>query len=439
MVVKVKKKIASMLSVLTMAGFLAACGNGAEQAGTNTTGAAEANGEKVELTYWYPFTGKIQEANEGLIEKFNESQDRIHVTASTQGNYADVEQKVRQSIVAGNQPDVFITVINSVSGLAKDGVIEELTPQMEADDNFEIDDFIDGIVATSEVEKGKYYGLPYFNSTPLVYYNKDMFAAAGVDPEQLSTWEGFQDAAAKLNKEGMLGGTQAETFWIFEANMNQLNGQLFSEDKKKSNFASEKGVKAADFVLDMARNGVWQFPIGDQGIEQAQQAFQTGKAAMLFASTANLSTYLDAAKTAGFELGAAMMPKGEKRAVAVGGSNIVMTAGLDEERQKAAWELINFMTSTESNAWASEYTGYLPIRESVATSEERKALEEKQPLFSVAREQLQYAVSAASVPGFTEITKIWRESMEALVADKNLSTKEAMEKADQRASEVLNK
>ena len=127
---------------------------------------AEANGEKIELNFWYPFTGKIQEANEGLVEKFNESQDKIHVTASTQGNYADVEQKVRQSVVAGNQPDVFITVINSVSGLAKDGVTENITPLMDADKEFKVDDFIEGIVASSNVD-GNYYGLPYFNKYPI--------------------------------------------------------------------------------------------------------------------------------------------------------------------------------------------------------------------------------------------------------------------------------
>ena len=429
--------MASILSVLTLTGFLAACGNGAtEEAGGTTS--PEANGEKIELNFWYPFTGKIQEANEGLVEKFNESQDKIHVTASTQGNYADVEQKVRQSVVAGNQPDVFITVINSVSGLAKDGVTENITPLMEADKEFKMDDFIEGIVASSNVD-GNYYGLPYFNSTPLVYYNKNLFEAAGVDPEQLSTWEGFQDAAKKLTKDGVIGGTQGETFWIYEANMNQKNGQLFNEDKTKSQFASAEGVEAADFILDMVKDKVWQFPIGDQGIEQAQQAFQTGKAGMLFASTAKLSTYLESSKAAGFELGAAMLPEGDKRAVAVGGSNIVMTAGLEEEKQQAAWEFMDFMTSTDSNAWASEYTGYLPIRHSVAESDERKAIEKEQPLYAVAREQLQYAVPAASVPGFTEITKIWRESVEALIADPKLSTKEGMETADKRATEVLQK
>ena len=434
---KVRKKMASILSVLTLTGFLAACGNGATEETGGTT-SPEANGEKIELTFWYPFTGKIQEANEGLVEKFNESQDKIHVTASTQGNYADVEQKVRQSVVAGNQPDVFITVINSVSGLAKDGVTENITPLMEADKEFKMDDFIEGIVASSNVDEN-YYGLPYFNSTPLVYYNKNLFEAAGVDPEQLSTWEGFQDAAKKLTKDGVIGGTQGETFWIYEANMNQKNGQLFNEDKTKSQFASAEGVEAADFILDMVKDKVWQFPIGDQGIEQAQQAFQTGKAGMLFASTANLSTYLESSKAAGFELGAAMLPEGDKRAVAVGGSNIVMTAGLEEEKQQAAWEFMDFMTSTDSNAWASEYTGYLPIRHSVAESDERKAIEKEQPLYAVAREQLQYAVPAASVPGFTEITKIWRESVEALIADSKLSTKEGMETADKRATEVLQK
>lgn len=436
---KKKRFLTSMLTILTVGSILAGCSGGAEDTSNESTTSTETtNEEKVELTFWYPFTGKIQEANEGLVETFNESQDRIHVTASSQGSYADVEQKVRQSVVAGNQPDVFITVINSVSGLAADGVTEDLTPLMEADNEFDIDDFIEGIVASSVVDE-KYYGLPYFNSTPLVYYNKDFFEEAGVDPEQLATWDGFQEAAATLTKDGVIGGTQGETFWIYEANMNQKNGQLFNADKTKSQFASKEGIEAADFILDMVKAGSWQFPVGEQGLEQAKQAFETGKAGMIFASTANLSANLESSKEAGFELGAAMLPEGDKRAVAVGGANIVMTGGLDDEKQQAAWEFIEFMTSTDSNAWASEYTGYLPIRHSVAESEARQALEKEQPLYAVAREQLQYAVPAASVPGFSEITNIWRESIEAIITDQNITTKEAMETADQRATSVLNK
>ena len=58
----------------------------------------------------------------------------------------------------------------------------------------------------------------------------------------------------------MIGGTQGETFWIYEANMNQKNGQLFSEDKTKSQFASAEGVEAADFILDMVKDEVMAIP-----------------------------------------------------------------------------------------------------------------------------------------------------------------------------------
>ena len=433
---KKKKFLVPMLAALSLSAFLAGCSkDGASEAASETDGATE---EKIELNFWYPFTDKIQEANEGLVEKFNESQDRIEVKASTQGNYTDIEQKVRQSIVAGNQPEVFVTVINGVSGLQKDGVIENLSPHMEADSDFEIEDFIEGIASTSKIDSN-YYGLPYFNSTPLVYYNKAMFEAAGISPDQLSTWEGVQDAAKQLTKDGIIGGTQEEHFWIFEANINQRNGKLFSDDGKKSLFASEEGIASANFILDMVKEDAWKFPIGDQGIEQSRYDFVTGKAAMIFASTSRLALFTEEAKANGIDVGVAMLPAGDKRAVAVGGSNIVMTAGLDEEKQEAAWEFIEFMTSSESNTWASEYTGYLPIRHSVGSSEARAALEKEQPLYATAREQLEFAVSASSVPGYNEITSIWREAMEALLTDDSLTTEEAMKMADERATEVLNK
>lgn len=428
-----KRKWTALMGTVALCGMLAACGNEEQDAQTE----ASTEDEKIELTFWYAYADKIQEANDELVERFNESQDRIEVTASTQGSYTEVEQKVRQSMVAGNEPDVFITVINSVSGLAKDGVVEDLTPFIEGDDTFEKDDFIEGILASSNID-GSYYGLPYFNSTPLVYYNKDLFDAAGVDPAQLNTWEGFQQAAAQLTKDGVIGGTQEETFWLFEANMNQQNSKMFSDDKKQSLFATEEGVASVDFTMDMVKEGTWEFPIGDQGIEKAVQSFETQKAAILLASTSRLSQFAESAEAAGFEMGVMMLPEGDKRAVAVGGSNIVMTGNLEEEEQEAAWEFIEFVTNAESNSWATEHTGYLPIRHSIANSEERQALEAAQPFYAVAREQLEYAVPGESVPGFNEITSIWRESVEALIADPDLTTKEAMEMADMRVTDVLN-
>lgn len=417
--------------------LLAGCG------GTGATGveqgASTNSNEKIELEFWYPFTGTIQEANEELVKRFNESQNDIHVTASTQGNYSEVEQKVRQSMAAGTAPDVFITVINSAVGLGNDGVTQSLSPYMEQDSNYDTDDFYEGVLTSSLFEEA-YYGLPYFNSTCLLYYNKDMFDAAGIKPENLETWEGFRDVANKLANDDVVGVSNNEFIWVYESLIQQAGELLYNEDYTKSNFDTPSGYEAAQFMVDMAREGSWHLPtpFGTASGEAAKQLFFSQKAGMFFASTANLSSFLQASEENGWTLGATMLPKHEKRAASVGGSNIVMVSGLDDEKAQAAWTFIKFMTSQEANLYASEKTGYLPIRKSVAESEQRKALEEKQPLYAVAREQLQYATPAPANPGWTEISQIWNQEMEALISDPNKKVEDAMNQVAKRTDEIIN-
>lgn len=451
-----KKRLTKVLSILMSLSMLVACSGGSETATEKASETDQAqvteatsevasedsedNSDKIQLEFWYPFTGKIQEANEKSVEMFNQSQDKIHVTASTQGNYADVEQKVRQSMAAQTGPDVFINLINTAAGLGTDGITQSLTPYIEADTDFDLSDFIPGILESSTVGADQ-YGLPYFNSTCLLYFNKTMFDEKGIDQAKLETWDGFKEVASELTEGEVKGVSNNENYWIYESMMMHFSDTLYNEDYTKANFATDAGVKAEEIMVDMKREGTWDFPVPmtSESGETAKQNFFSQKVGMFFASTANLSAFLQGSEENGWELGAVMLPMGEERAASVGGSNIVMANNLDEETAQAAWEFIKFMTSPETNSFASEYTGYLPIRQSVAESEERAALEKDQPLYAVAREQLEFTAPAAKTGKHNEVSAIWKETTEALMTDESMDIKEAMEDLAQRSEDILSR
>ena len=158
---------------------------------------------------------------------------------------------------------------------------------------------------------------------------------------------------------------------------------------------------------------------------------------MYFSSTADLTLMLQLAEENGYELETIMFPENEQRSVPTGGANLVMTSGLDEEKQQAAWEFIKFMTASEQTAYASEYTGYLPSRLSAVESDTMQELYEEKPQFKVAVDQLQYGNARPMIEGYPEVVKILIEEIQRLMLDPSLEAGDVLDQAAERSANVI--
>ncbi|HZG74109.1 MAG TPA: extracellular solute-binding protein, partial [Chondromyces sp.] len=207
-----KKRVLPLILTAMMA--LTACSGGQEA--KQVAGETKAGEEKIELTYWYAWGDKIGENNENLVKQFNESQDKIHVTAEFQGTYDELHAKTQAAVAAKNPPEVTMNEISSIETFAKAGMTQDLTPFVEADSEINMDDFNPGLMGNSYVD-GKLYGLPYLRSTPIMYVNKTIFEEAGIDLKSIVTWEDFADAARKLTTEDRVGISMPVDIWFFEA------------------------------------------------------------------------------------------------------------------------------------------------------------------------------------------------------------------------------
>jgi len=204
-------------------------------------------------------------------------------------------------------------------------------------------------------------------------------------------------------------------------------------------FNEAPGVEALSLWKSMLEEGTLRIPGGEPkaAADQARQDFVNGKSAIFFSSTADLSLMLQLAEENGFELDTAMMPKHKEQKVPTGGANLVMIAGLDKEKQQAAWEFIKFMTATEQTAYASEYTGYLPSRISAQETEKIQKLYQEKPQFKVAVEQLQYGNARPMVAGYPEVIKILTEEIQKMAIDPSIEPKAALDAAAERANAVI--
>ncbi|MEN8698683.1 ABC transporter substrate-binding protein [Bacillus infantis] len=433
------KKITGLIVMILMLLMATAC-SGNNSAGTETKSSgdntASASDDRIHIKYWYAWGDKIGENNENLVKMFNESQDKIYVEAEYQGTYDELHSKTQAAFAAKNAPEVTQNEIASIGVFAKSGMTQDLTPFVEKDD-INMDDFNPGLMGNSYVDD-KLYGLPYLRSTPILYMNTTMLKEAGLDPAGPKDWKEFEEYLTALTKEGKtVGMTMPVNIWMYEAFVAQGEGQMISDDEKSAEFNGEAGVEALEFWKKMADKGVIKVPGGEAAAETAKQDFANSRSAMAFSSTADLSYNLSVAEEQGFELNTAFMPANKVNGVPTGGANLVMTAGLDEERQNAAWEFIKWMTAKEQTIYASEYTGYLPSRLSAVDSEEMKSLYEKMPQFKVAVDQLQYGHARPMAEAYPEVAKILTDQISRVMLEDGLSPKDALDEAAEKANQLL--
>ena len=432
------KNIFSILTIFTFAILLVGCSsNEATLSETDDNDNESDNNEPIEITYWYAWGDIIEQNNLNLVEKFNESQDEIHVTAEYQGNYDELHSATQAAVAAGHAPEVTQNETASIGVFAEGGMTEDLTPFVESDEDFDLDDFIPGLMGNSYVDD-KLYGLPYLRSTPLMYMNKTLLEESGLDPEGPQNWEELREYAKTITEDqGFPAISLSVDNWIYEAFLRTNESAITNEDDTEVIFNDEKGVEVLEFWRELHDEGYMKVATGNDASNVPSQDFASNRAAFVFSSTANLTANLEIAEEQGFELNAGFIPKNLQNGVPTGGANLVMTSGLDEEKQQAAWEFMTFMTDTEQTIYSSEFTGYLPNRISAVESEEMLSLYEETPLFKVAVDQLEYAYPRPMPNGIAEVFQVMTDSVTSALVDPNADSKETLDDAAERAQQLI--
>lgn len=343
---------------------------------------------QVQIDYWHGFTGPDLPVMEQLVADFNASHPDIVVTPQAIP-WGNLFQQLEPSVAAGRAPDVVALNEDVLTGFILRGAVQELTPEMLQTAGIEADRFYPALWETGLVE-GSVYGVPIHSVMLVMYYNKDLFEEAGLDPENPpQTREEFLAAARALTMDSSgrhpgdegfdaenlvqwavgiptpwMGGTIAYA-------VAAQNGVTFvgsAEEGYPANFNSEAGVEAVQFLTDL----VYEHHVSPtNATEQSEiDAFRQGSAAMNFNGVWMLTQYQG---QEGLNFGVAPFPQlgTENQRTWGGSSHLVMPvqrSGSPEE-QAAALEFIAWITQPEQNlTWTS--AGGLPTQPAVAESAE---------------------------------------------------------------------
>lgn len=401
--------VISLLVLMTVA----ACGaespsssedSPSEMASADATLTVPATGAApVRLMLWHAYGGTLGEQFEALVDEFNRTHPGIVVQPSYGGSLWTMRDKLFTAIAGKAAPDLAQIDQFWSSELAEAGAILPVERWLSDTDRQDVWP----LAWETATYAGEIWSMPFSMSNIALYYNRDLFAQAGLDPETPpADWETLAAAAAaltadtdgdgQLDRWGLSFPLQANRgvvyYWF--AFLWQAGGQVFSQDFEQARFHEAPGVAALSFWQGMVEAG--SIPLAPP-----EEGFENGQIGMTLASTARLQRYVAAL---GDDLGITALPSGpDGRATGVGGANLAVLSGTSH--QEAAWAFIDWMTSPEINLRWSTGTGYLPLRRSVVASPAYEAHLEQEPRARVILSQMEDARVRPNIPAYAAASR----------------------------------
>ena len=403
---------------------------------------AVAQAQPVTLDFWYSGGPSSTPPLTTLVERFNSEHPDINVEISDIGSYSDISTRLQAAVASGRVPDIVQLEITAYGIFADRGVILDLTPFIENTPDFSVDDLIPGIWEAAQY-KGTPYVIPFNNSVPVMYYNRDLFSAAGLDPENPpETWGELLAAAQTLTAPSdapgeSQWGVSAPPQWVRNAFVRQNGGRWMNDDLSEMTLDQPEAQEAYQFLIDLIN--VHQVAYAEAGIDAnenlAKQDFLSGRTAIMFGSIGDLNSFTG---DAGFEVGVAALPCQKECAAPIGGATIGILSTIPEDRQAAAWQFITWLTSTENNAFWHTQTGYMPIRKSTLTTESAENFYTANPNYKVAIDEFECcSFPRPRPPAMPAIRQLERTTWEEIVTGRK-TVERALEELSQEGTALLN-
>lgn len=436
-----KRALAMSMAVMMAAGALSGCvkqtGTETNHAGssaveTQTTAALSAESsdslKNTTITFWHSMGGVNGEAIDTLVKKFNkENTSGITIEAQYQGSYDDAINKLKSAQIGNMGADLVQIYDIGTRFMIDSGWVIPMQELID-EDHWDLTQVEPNIAAYYTVS-GNLYSMPFNSSTPILYYNKDIFTKAGITviPDSLPGIERIGDdligkgGAGEVISLGIYG-------WFFEQFTCKQQAHYADNGNGREDAATAvdfdkngAGVKTLTAWKDLSDKGY--APNVGRGGDAGLADFSAGKAAMTLGSTASLKQILNDVNGK-FEVGTAYFPKvsdDDKGGVSIGGGSLWALDNEDPAKQQAVWEFVKFLVSPESQAYWNSQTGYFPVTVAAHNEAVFKENIAKYPQFKTAIDQLHDSTpqsAGALLSVFPEARQIVETEIENMINNK---------------------
>lgn len=398
---------------------------------------------ETKISFYYPVAvgGPVTKIVDGMVAEFEKSHPEVKVEAVYSGSYQDTIAKILTAVKGGNAPNVAVALSTDMFTLIDEDAVLPFDGAAGADAATWFKSFYPGFMANSQTG-GKTWGIPFQRSTVVLYWNKQAFQKAGLDPEKApATWAEMRDMAAKTTLRDAAGNvtqwgveipSSGFPYWLFQGLTTENGAILMNEAGDEVAFDTPKVVGALQYWVDLAAKDKVH-PAGIVEWGTTPKDFLEGKTAMMWQTTGNLTNIR---KNAKFPFGVAMLPAQERRGSPTGGGNFYLFKGSSPEQQKAVVEFVKWMTTPERAAEWSIATGYVATQPAAFDTPAMKAYLADFPQAAVARDQLDHAVAELSTHDNQRVAKALNDNLQAALTGAKTPA-QAMKDAQAEADKIL--
>jgi sn-glycerol 3-phosphate transport system substrate-binding protein len=449
--------------------------------------------QPVTINWWFAHGGRLGEKVQSIVADFNSSQDKYEVVATYKGSYPDTMTAGIAAFRAKNPPHILqVFEVGTATMMGAKGAIKPVYELMEESGlPFDPKVYLPTVTGYYTTPEGKMLSMPFNSSTPVLWYNKEAFQKAGIDPNKPpKTWPEVAEYSKKIIESY---AKQAKAVKELENAKNVLeNAGLTDAAKKVEEILSQaqEGVITAGFStawiswIHIENFGAWHnTPIGTKSngfdgldtefifnnplhVKHIQQLadwqkekifvyggrrnlgnalFQAGKVAMYTESSAG---YAGFKKTCKFEFGTSLLPywpdaPGAPQNTIIGGASLWVLQGHSPEEYKGVAAFFNYLSKSEVQADWHEFTGYLPITTAAYKLKKEQGFYDKNPQMETALKQMTLNTPTENSRGlrfgnFVQMRGIMYDTLEGIFAG-DKTAKQGMDEAVVKGNRLLRK
>ncbi len=403
-----------------------------------------------ELQWWHAMTGANNEVVDTLAKEFNEKQSEYKIVPVFKGTYPETLNAGIAAFRARSAPAI-IQVFDVGTGvmMGAEGAVVPVAEVLEKGGyTFDKSKYLAGIVAYYSKPDGTMLSFPYNSSSPILYYNKDVFEKAGLDVDNPpKTWPEVWEAARKIKTSGAAecGYTSTWLTWIQTENFAAWNNASYATHENgladtnvELKFNAPLFVEHFQSIADLAKEGVFRY--GGRTSE-AKQLFLSGECGILTESSGGLG---DVVKS-GINYGIGQLPyyegEGRPQNTTPGGASLWVFGGKSDEEYKGIAEFFNFLSQVEIQSRLHQVSGYLPVTMEAYDVTKESGFYEKNPGRETPIQQMMGKEPTENSKGvrlvnLPQVRDIMNEEFEAMLAGQQ-DAQAALDKAVERGNAAI--
>jgi sn-glycerol 3-phosphate transport system substrate-binding protein len=407
---------------------------------------------QTEIQWWHAMTGPNNDVINKLAEDFNTSQKDYKVVPAFKGNYADAMNAGIAAFRAGGAPHILqVFEVGTATMMSAGGAIKPVQAMMkEAGEAFDPANYLSAITGYYSTTKGEMLSFPFNSSSAVMWYNKDGFKKAGLNPDAPpKTWPEVFEAAKKLKAAGF-PNCGFSTAWVTWLNVEQLsawhnlplstkaNGMEGFDTELKFNDALH--VKHLETLVELQKDKTYDY---SGRTNTGEGRFSSGECPIFMTSSAFFSAVRANAK---FDFANAPMPyypdiAGAPQNSIIGGASLWVMGGKKPEEYKGVAKFFTFLSDTDRQAGLHTKSGYLPITKAAyaqvkASGFYKDAPYLETPLLELTNKEPTENSRGLRLGNMVQMRDMWAEEFEAAL-NGTKTAKQALDDAVTRGNVVL--